>query len=67
MPINAYLHLVLTHDKNEKRVELFSSGSLQWLRLLRGVGHYPFVALAAMHSGVTCPAQRDQIFLCVGS
>ena len=35
------------------------------LRLLRWccVSHYPFVALAAMHSGVACRAQRDQVFL----
>ena len=25
-----YLHLVLPHDKNEKRVELFPPDSLQW-------------------------------------
>jgi hypothetical protein len=35
------------------------------LCLLRGrrVGDYPFVALAAMHSGVACRAQRDQVLL----
>ena len=34
---------------------------------LRCVSHYPFVALAAMHSGVACRAQRDQVFIRVGS
>ena len=31
------------------------------------VCHYPFVALAAMHSGVACRAQRDQVFIRVAS
>ena len=39
---------------------------LQLLRW-RCVRHYPFVALAAMHSGVACRAQRDQVFIRVGS
>jgi len=35
------------------------------LYVLRGrrVGGYPFVPLAAMHSGVACRTQRDQVFL----
>src|ERR1019366_1516171 len=39
------------------------------LRLLRWrcVSHYAFGALAAMHSGVACRAQRDQVFIRVGS
>ena len=38
--------------------------SLRELRPLRWrcVSRYPFVALAAMHSGVACRAQRDQVF-----
>lgn len=31
------------------------------------VSHYPFVALAAMHSGVAFRARRDQVFDGVGS
>jgi hypothetical protein len=57
------------HQRNVKRVELFPPDSLQWTPplALALVRHYPFVALAAMHSGVACRAQRDQVLLCVGS
>ena len=30
---------------------------------VRKLGECPFVALVAMHSGVACHAQRDQVFL----
>ena len=53
--------------KKEKRVELLLPDSLQWTPSPGCVGHYPFVALTAMHSGVACRAQRDQVFIRVGS
>src|ERR1019366_7137510 len=37
------------------------------LRLWRCVSYYPFVALAAMPSGVACGAERDQVLIRVGS
>ena len=58
---------MLKHDKNERNCfrQILCSG----LRVSCwcSVCHYPFVALAAVHSGVACGAQRDQVFIRVGS
>ena len=59
------LHLVRPHDKNGSGWNCFRQILCSGLRLLRwrSVSHYPFVALAAMHSGVACRAQRNQVLL----
>ena len=64
-----YLHLLLRHQKRKAGGTVFRQIPCSGLYLLRWrrVSRYPFVALAAMHSGVACCAQRDQVLLCVGS
>ena len=56
-----YLHLVLPHQKPRNGWNCFSQILCSALCVLRcrRVSHYPFVALAAMHSGVACRVERD--------
>jgi hypothetical protein len=48
-----YLHLVRPHDENGSGLNCSGQILCSGLRLLRWrcISHYPFVALAAMHSG----------------
>ncbi len=65
-----YLYLILAHKKKEKWAELVfrQTSTVDSASCAGGyVSQYPFVALSAMHSGVACRAERDQIFLSIGS